>query len=181
MISDVEHLFLGLLASWLSPLGRKKKRTLGPIIHKVFWGFLVLGCTSMSYSLDINPLRCVSVAKHFCRSAGYLSFHWCFPLLDKSFSCQCALTRLCLLCFLLLGETYLENCSGCVQEITAYLYLSKLDGFRGHLGVFFHFGFVLAHGGRILSTVLLHAAVQLPHDEHAVFPPLSILVNFVLD
>lgn len=182
MISDVEHPFLGLLASQISPLGGQG-RILCPIIHKVFGVFLVLSCTSMLYSLDINSLWHISVVNHFCCSTGCLSFHWCFPLLGKTFSCQCTLDSLCLLWFLLSGETYLENhCSGCVQEIIAYIYLSEFDGFRGHLQVSFPLWVCSCTWCKNIvhcpSFACSCPVAPAPHSEHAVFPPclfLSIL------
>ena len=66
MISDVEHLFMCLLAVCIS---------LWKNVYSVLIGlfvFLMLNCMGCLYMLDINPLLVISFAKVFSHSVGCL-------------------------------------------------------------------------------------------------------------
>ena len=123
IISDGEHIFICLLAIYLSCMMNCLFKFSAQFLIELyaFFFFFLLSCMSYLYILEINPLLVTLFANNFSHFIGCPSFCLWFPLLCKS----CCLIRSQLFIFVF---HYSRRCIQkdiaviCVKECSVYVF-----------------------------------------------------------
>ena len=183
MISDVEHLFVCLMAT-VYPLGKNIYSDPLPSF-KLFEIILMLDCMSSSYIVYFNPLLDVLFGNIFY-SLGCLLFCWWFPSLCKSFLVWYNPICLFLLLLSLLGWHIQKILFRWMSETLLLRFYSwSLMVSSLAFKCLIHFELIFVYGVREWSVFIFFVGscpvFATPFIKVTVFPSLYILASFVLD